>query len=370
MIEKNRLLGLEVIRFLAACGVLFVHYHHFCHIDPWKADYGIPSYPFFHSVPFLYSLGGMWAVQIFWCLSGFIFFWKYQSLIADRKVDFKAFFVSRFARLYPLHILTLPIVAIGQSVFFHMTGSFYLKSLNSLPLFIGQLFMACNRTFMPESFNFPTWSVEVEVIVYLIFFIVTRYVMTSIRFNLFIILLFIMTTLFKLQGSHTTSLLQCLLFFYSGGMASILRKYSVLHKFPCGLVWIAAGLIPLIFWFAGGFSTDDTIFLFLSIWTPILMYCASGDLKVNALMRKTIEILGNMTYSSYLIHIPVQLLIAIICYHWSIRLPVFNPLFFTAYLSLILFLSYFIYRYFELPMKEIIKERISGRVGSKPWEMQ
>ncbi len=355
MIEKNRLLGLEVVRFMTACGVLFVHYHHFLHIDPDEMDYGITTYPFFRSLPFLYALGGMWAVQTFWCLSGFIFFWKYQSLIANRTVSFKNFFVSRFARLYPLHFLTLIIVAIGQSVYFQMTGSYFLKSLNSAPLFVGQLFMASNRTFMPESFNFPSWSVAVEVIVYLIFFIVTRYLITSIRFNLFIILIFVITSVFKLQGGHSTSLLQCLLFFYIGGMASILKKYSVLKNFPHRLVWIAAGLTPLIFWLVGGFLSENTTFLFLAIWLPILMFCASEDFKVNELVRKIIETLGNMTYSSYLIHVPVQLLFAIFCFHWGIRLPVYNPLFFIGYLCLILFLSYFIYRYFEVPMKRMIK---------------
>lgn len=363
MIEKNRLLGLEVIRFMAACGILFIHYGHFCHIDPNAIDHGVTSFPFYRSFPFLYSLGGQWAVDTFWCLSGFIFFWKYQSLIANRIVNFKDFLVSRFARLYPLHLLTLFIVAIGQFIYFHMTGCYFLKSLNSVPLFIGQVFMVCNRTFMPESFNFPSWSVEVEVLVYLIFFIVARYVISSIRFNLFVILICVIYH-FTVQGpfwGRFASLLECLLFFYAGGMAAILKKYSVLKNFPCRLVWIGAGLIPLIFWLAGGFSSDNNIFLFLAIWLPILMYCASDDFKVNGLVRKVIETFGNMTYSSYLIHVPVQLLVAIICYHWGmIQLPINNPLFFIGYIFLILFLSYFVYRYFEVPMKKMIK----GGAGS------
>jgi peptidoglycan/LPS O-acetylase OafA/YrhL len=358
MIENNKLLGLEVIRFLAACGVLFVHYHHFCHIDPHAPDYGLTTYPFFRSLPFLYALGGMWAVQTFWCLSGFIFFWKYQALIANRALNFKKFFVSRFARLYPLHFVTLFIVAIGQSIYFHMTGFYFLKSLNSAPLFVGQLFMACNRTFMPESFNFPVWSVSVEVLVYLIFFIVACYLTPSIRFNFFIILVFIIASFFKVQGHlHLTSLFECLLFFYTGGIAAILKKHSVLRNFPSRLVWIGAGLTPLAFWFTGGFSSDDTIFLFLAIWLPILMYCASDDFKVNGLVRKIIEVFGNMTYSSYLIHVPIQIVFAVVCFHWGIRLPVYSPLFFVGYLCLILFLSYFIFRYFEVPMKNMIKAR-------------
>lgn len=354
MIEKNRLLGLEVIRFMAACGVLFVHYDHFSHIDP-NASWAT-NYPFNRYLPFLYALGGEWAIQTFWCLSGYIFFWKYQSLIASRTVNFKDFFVSRFARLYPLHILTFFIVVIGQMVYFHMTGIYFLHIPHSVPHFISQLFMAGNRIFISESYNFPTWSVSVEVFVYLIFFIVTRYLVTSIRFNIFVILLFVITSLFNLQGRFT-SLFECLLFFYTGGAAAILKEYSVLNNFPFRLVWIGAGLVPIIFWFVTGFSSDNTIFLFLAIWLPILMYCASDDYKVKDLVRKIIETLGNMTYSSYLIHFPVQLIFAIFCFHWKVVLPINNPLFFIGYVCLILFLSYYIYRYFELPMKKMIKGR-------------
>lgn len=361
MIEKNKLLGLEVIRFLSACLVLFAHYHFLCEIGIRRSLTTMAFYPFYDSLPFLYFLSE-WAVRIFWCISGFIFFWKYQLLIADGKVSFRDFFISRFARLYPLHLLTLCMVAIGQAVYVHLTGFHYLNDVQySVPHFVSQLFMAGNRVFTGDSFNWPIWSVSVEVTVYLMFFIVTRYLTKSIIFNFFIVVMFAIVSL-GIPRTHFMGLFECLLFFYIGGAASMFKKYSLQRNFPSRLAWIGVGLIPLIFWRAGGFSSSNTVYLFWSVWLPVLLYCASDDFEVNAWVRRTIETLGNMTYSSYLIHIPVQLLMAIICFHWKIWLPLFNPLFLMGYLCFIFVLSYFVYRYFELPLKETIKTaaRASG----------
>jgi peptidoglycan/LPS O-acetylase OafA/YrhL len=360
MIEKNKLLGLEILRFISACIVLFVHYHFLCDIGIKEDHNPVTTYPFYSSLSFLYYLS-IWAVPAFWCLSGFIFFWKYQSLIASKAINFKQFFVSRFARLYPLHFLTLIIIAIGQAVHFHMAGFHYMGEdyKYSVRDFVLHLFMASNRTYFPDSFNWPVWSVSAEVIVYLIFFMVTRYVTKSIRFNFFIIFIFALVCLF-IPRTHMLSIYECLLFFYTGGIASILKKYFVLKRLPSHLVWISAALIPLFFYLGGGFSSENITFFFWAIWLPILIFCASGDFKANELVRKIIETLGNMTYSSYLIHMPVQLLLAILCFHWKILLPVYNPLFLIGYLCLIFLLSYLIYNYFEVPMKKLVKA-VAGR---------
>lgn len=231
MIEQNRLLGLEVLRFLSACIVLFAHYHFLCEIGIDHAPASETYYPFYHSLPFLYLLSE-WPVRIFWCISGFIFFWKYQSLIADRRVNFRDFLMSRFARLYPLHLLTLLIVAIGQSIYFQMTGFHFLNGVQYSPAyFVSQLFMAGNRVFTEDSFNWPIWSVSLEVAVYLLFFIVTRYITRSIGFN-FLIFAILIAISMAAPKTPFMGLFECLLFFYLGGAAAILKKRSWLKNFP------------------------------------------------------------------------------------------------------------------------------------------
>lgn len=354
MVEQNKLLGLEVLRFLTACIVVFAHYHFLCDIGSLNSS-AASIYPFYKPLLFVYYLSN-WPVRIFWCISGFIFFWKYQSLIANNGVCFKDFFISRFARLYPLHFLTLIIVAVGQSIYFKMTGFHYLNDVRyTVPYFVSHLFMASNRVSNGDSFNWPIWSVCLEVSVYLLFFAVTRYATRSVLFNFFVVALFLFVR-WAMPGVIFMVLFECLLFFYIGGIAAILKRHLAHTVFFWSML-LGVVLIPFFFWLKKDSLTSDTMYLFWCLWLPFLLFCAAQNFDVPAYVRKIIETLGNMTYASYLIHIPLQLMAAIICYHWKIILPLHHPLSLIAYFAIVLFFSYITYRYFEFPLKEIIKRR-------------
>ena len=89
-----KLLGLEVIRFTCAMAVLVWHYHHFAMIGDGAAmtrphaPLGTLLWPFYHF--------GLFGVQIFWCISGFIFYWKYADAIAERRIEPRTLFLAAF----------------------------------------------------------------------------------------------------------------------------------------------------------------------------------------------------------------------------------------------------------------------------------
>ena len=62
-----------------------------------------------------------------------------------------------------------------------------------------------------------------------------------------------------------------------------------------------------------------------------------------------------MTYASYLIHFPLQLIISLYFIHANLQIPYNNPLFFVHFISTVLVLSYFTYRYFERPAQDAIR---------------
>jgi peptidoglycan/LPS O-acetylase OafA/YrhL len=91
---RGRLTGLEALRFACAFGVLLFHYHQFA-FEP-RTGFVLSSnraLPFSRALEVFYA-NGSFAVPVFWCISGFIFFWKYQAQIARRTVGFS---------LLPLH---------------------------------------------------------------------------------------------------------------------------------------------------------------------------------------------------------------------------------------------------------------------------
>lgn len=83
-------------------------------------------------------------------------------------------------------------------------------------------------------------------------------------------------------------------------------------------------------------------------------------------MMKSISWIGDITYSSYLIHFPLQLLAGL-----AVSYGILNREFYKSPISLIGFfvilipLSLLIYRKFELPIQRKIRRKFSGKVRSE-----
>ena len=169
--NENKLLGLELIRFISALSVLVWHYQHFSYVADKPIDF-IQEHQPLYSLFSLFYVSGFYGVKIFWCISGFIFFWKYREAIASSAINYKKFFVLRFSRLYPLHIFTLLLMLALQAIYFAKKDYFFVYQNNDVPHFIYQLFLASNWGFEKgSSFNGPIWSISVEVLIYCFFFL-------------------------------------------------------------------------------------------------------------------------------------------------------------------------------------------------------
>ncbi|MGR4931091.1 acyltransferase family protein [Bradyrhizobium sp. CAR08] len=262
--EARKLLGLEGLRFLATLAVLLWHYQHFALVAEPAVKLTRSELPFYR-VLFPFYEAGEYGVWFFWCVSGFIFFWKYRTIIADRTVDGRSFFVNRLLRLYPLHIATLLLVAVLQPVYFAQHGVYFVYPNNDLPHFLAQLFMASD--WLPprsESFNGPIWSVSVEIMDYATFFMALRFVTASPLFNLVVILASI--TIGTQVGTS-------LAFFYAGGLAAMARQAVVDSGHRRTLeatAAFAAIAVPAAIWLAG-IELAPAAGPLLLIYTPILL---------------------------------------------------------------------------------------------------
>lgn len=68
------------------------------------------------------------------------------------------------------------------------------------------------------------------------------------------------------------------------------------------------------FFYIGG------LFAILATYTPTLLYCASNiEIETKPSIHKMVEGAGNMTYASYLIHFPLQLLIVLVFSEVALR---------------------------------------------------
>jgi peptidoglycan/LPS O-acetylase OafA/YrhL len=77
--------------------------------------------------------------------------------------------------------------------------------------------------------------------------------------------------------------------------------------------------------------------------------------------QRQVQFAGNLTYSSYLLHFPLQLAIAVAVAASGIVPPIASPWFLTAYLGVTLGAAALSYRWFELPAQSWIRLRTVKR---------
>lgn len=354
--QRTKLLGLEVVRFVSAISILVWHYQHFFSIEHTPSDLARDQQPLYSIFSIFYNYG-TYGVNVFWCISGFIFFWKYRHAIAEQTIGPGQFFLFRFSRLYPLHFATLLLVALLQLVYFHKTNSSFVFQYNDSLHFFLQLFLASDWGFEKGySFNGPIWSVSVEVVVYLVFYLCLRYISKSAVVNIGILSLCALAKLAKVSSPF----IDCLSFFYIGGLSSIVCSYFDKRTYKHILFFFALSIVltaPLAAVTTSISQHKHFTFLFLMIYVPALLYVCARNVAIHPRIGKIVEAAGNMTYSIYLIHFPIQIATALLFAYANQAIPYYNVSFFIGYMLVTLVASYYIYYLFELPAQTWIRNR-------------
>jgi len=169
----------------------------------------------------------------------------------------------------------------------------------------------------------------------------------------------------KFNNLTESFIVDCIIYFYLGGLtAQIFKRFenTKYQKFILAFSLLVV-ISPLVLLSEDSFRQMKTIFLV--IFAPALIYIAAMELKVSQKIGNLIEALGNMTYSSYLIHLPLQLLIVLMLGALNIAIPFYSPYFFIFYMVLVLYLSRIIYLKYEKPMQDFIRLRASNLKKAK-----
>ena len=142
----TRFYALDTLRGLAALLVAIYHFGVWHH-----KEFDYP--PLWNWAPILYTHGWI-MVDLFFCLSGFIFFWKYSKAIYEKSINFYKFIFLRFTRLYPLHLTTLIIVGVGQLVIYQLDKDYYIfKLIDFKHLILNIFFMSeCKNLLKHKAF--------------------------------------------------------------------------------------------------------------------------------------------------------------------------------------------------------------------------
>ena len=343
-----RLWGLEILRFSSALAILILHYPA-QYLSPFPELEGralvLPFWLETLLSPFRF---GSWAVQVFWILSGYIFYHQYSRRVSEGEVSARKFFIHRFSRLYPLHLFTLLSVVALQFLynFRSFTGPFGNNSWQNFLLHLG---FASNWWVFEKSFNKPVWSVSVEVLVYGLFYLLLRRFPRAVWPSL---ALLVPSLFLNQHKSFEGGVIECILFFFAGGLTWLLQERTP-ERFRMG---VAMSMVVAVLgcWAAGCMHAPKTLLL-LGV-TPGVVCLA--HLPAWNDLAKICNQLGHLTYSSYLLHFPISLLL--VWFFGELGLdPAFflNPGSFIFILVGILALSGLSYRYLEEPCQSWIRRK-------------
>lgn len=360
----GKLLGLELLRFVAAFAVLVWHYQHFA-FDGAAIAVQREAQPFYALLRPFYEFG-WYGVQVFWSISGFIFFWRYRDSVASGAVGGWRFFVLRFSRLYPLHLVTLLLVAALQYAFTVRAGHHFVYPHNDGYHFLLQLILASNWGLQEGySFNGPIWSISVEVLVYLVFFASLRLLGKSAWLNL----LGVGFAIGMRQAGLATAVTDCIGFFYAGGCGALLwMRYPPGGADACAvraLAWSATLVLPLLYRAVLHDGGANTIVYAVLAYAPCALYCLAQPLRLGRRAGAALEVAGNLTYASYLLHFPLQLAIALAFEMRGEAIPLYRDLLFVGYIGVSFGAAYIVYRYLEVPAQALLRRSLL-RPAPKP----
>lgn len=300
------------------------------------------------------------AVCLFFLLSGFILAYTYSGYFSGFQ-SCARFWEARFARIYPVYLLSLLLVLPFQ---YHQLNG---KSALAV-IFMVQAWNPL-RPSLVGAWNYPAWSLSVEAFFYLCFPFI-QYRIASLSRTGLLLLAVIMSLLSvfahtPFQGLSTWTHLSL---FGVPIPLPILRFPEFLLGMAAGNFFVRFGSsVKKPFLTAFGALAAIVILCFTSgPWVSLVVlpftlfiYClaSSRDAVASCFSNSVMLLLGGASYAIYLLQLPVRDWVRTLLASGPASLNAFNaPL---TPIILVLF-SIFVFRYWEEPLRKTIRRTLAA----------
>ena len=332
-IARINIPGMNTLRFFLAVWVMIVHYPVFPQVLNVGFEYA--TLPNFNWLGWFYT-HMVDPVPVFWALAGAVFAGAYP---VGQNFSISKFWIARVARLYPLHILCLILTVIAHRVLPKVTTVTF--SNENILSFIPHLLLISNWFVNIEGpFNGVTWSISVELIAYVVYS-----VLRLVKVQISTILVLVISGLCHIvtpSGAKLSPFICIWLF--------MLTNCLVHHFYVLNRNKYYTALVPIIF-----------LCVCISVITPnyaIMVRPVGIVLVVIAIFsllpeRCDVKSLGDITYGLYLCHFLILEFMII-----GIRLLklagsiVLSPYFQLVYFSLVLGISFLLFKVLEEPARK------------------
>ncbi len=338
--------SIDFLRYIASLSVLIWHYQHF--YFPSAGVVGsaneILSQPMYDLLHFFYTKG-YYGVQVFWVISGYVFIKVY----INRPCTTQEFVLFRFARLYPLHFLTLILVTILQCLSLSTLGHAQIYPSNDVYHFLLNIFFISGWGFQKGwSFNAPIWSVSVEILSYTLFWLVLPLIRKTRITILIVFILSLLTQKYIYQGA----IIDCIIWFFLGCLVYVLSVHDIMNRNPYLTILSTASLLAL-------FSINETFDININkyfIIFLIVFFFSRFENFANQKISRMLYLLGSLSYGMYLWHIPLQIVLMSTVQYFGIKNPYSHFYFLVLYALLLHCIAYSSFNFFENPLRIKIKK--------------
>jgi len=339
-----RIFELDSLRGLAALGVVVYHYGSHFH-----------QFPLPGLLAPLYDEGWR-AVDFFFALSGFVLARAYWT--PARKDRLFPNIWDRVCRLYPLHLVTLALVALGQ---WYLTSQLhrgiYIYHLTDLYHFVLNLFLIHG---LDASFNGPSWSISTEFVVNVLFFLAIL-LPRRMAFACFIGAI-VASSLIPTEGTGTVliPLARTLRGFCVGVL--IYRLFTTLTGWrppwlarAANVVFVVAAAGAIAYPYLPGRYAQFSGALTLLLSSALIISAPVSPVARSILNRAPLIYLGEISYSVYLVHFPLQLALWLLAVRFGLAWPLSQTSGLIAFLLATVGCAALTYRMIELPGKRWLR---------------
>jgi peptidoglycan/LPS O-acetylase OafA/YrhL len=349
-IEEKSFHSLEGMRFIASMGIVFSHF--FLYLDQYPQQYSFIVHKFYL------------FVDLFFVISGFVITYVYGGKLSGA-ADYAEYMKRRFARLYPLHLITLLFyVAIAVAMTYGLVKPDNPAKYDFQALIPNLLLIHGWGVVDHLTFNYPSWSISAEFFAYLafplVFWLIKR---QSFWTGLLLCSLILATAFFiaeRLIGAPLTTLnhnfspLRAMASFAIGvwlqiHLVTLSQKISA--PFAQAGLWITSILTML------GMMLHAPDPLIVLVCYGVVSFAAIADQKGLATYAswKPISRLGDLTYSTYMLHSLVATVFMSVIFPKVLGTSLLATSFsIVLALAITIFISIISLRFFETPARRWI----------------
>ena len=356
-LPPGRYRAIDGFRFMAAIGVVLLHYVRYSEHLWWK-DIFEKCYVF---------------VDLFFIISGFVIAAAYGESLRNGR-QYLGFLQNRLARIYPLH---LAVLLVFFAIEFAAWRGYYTPReahvSDRLEIFTNLALMQAWGLSPRVSFNYPSWSISAEWMLYLLF----PAVAFAMRRGGAILLFALSAAIFAglevwTQASHLphwTGLtydlgcLRALPTFLAGAGLFCCVEFSarLFRSFAWSWAFFIAAIVSGLLWL------DDQLIIALFFLT---IAAATGAEKAGAkglLTSKAMGQLGDWSYAIYMIHVLFGVVVVgnlssrlLHLHGWALDLYILGCVVAVTGLAAL------VYRFFEMPLRRFFRYREKKLRNDRP----